>query len=68
MVSTGEAYTLATPECEGYTFQNWKLEGTETVFTDGDEYPYSYGITLVAVWEKKPTSSYWITDFEYDVQ
>lgn len=67
-VATGEAYTLATPECDGYTFKGWKLEGTETVFTDGDEYPYSYGITLVAVWEKKPTSSYWITDFEYDVQ
>ena len=50
-VTFGEAYTLVTPTCEGYTFAGWKIKDSAIVLESGEAYTLNRSVTLVAQWK-----------------
>ena len=58
----GKPGALYTPTCEGYIFEGWVIEGTETPF-DVSVWDYPDDVTLVAVWSEDTGSDRWWTDF-----
>ena len=49
-------YVLETPTCEGYIFEGWLLENTETPFEEG-VWNIDGDVTLVAQWTVDPSSN-----------